>query len=79
MNIGEMILSFPLRVRAFSTSEKDPPCAYIIKDAKDRGIHVACEAAPLRREVANLWTPDEAKELATLIARLLTDRNDQKI
>lgn len=51
----------------------------MIRDAEGRGISVHCESDPLRRDVAKLWTPEEAEALAKKIARFLTDERQEQI
>lgn len=71
-------MKFPLRIIPFRCSIRDEISSYIIQDAQGRGISVHCEADPLRREVAKLWSPEEAKAIAKQIARLLTDAETTK-
>ncbi|PZU95020.1 MAG: hypothetical protein DI527_02010 [Chelatococcus sp.] len=66
------MLRFPLKVRRFS-GIGDEPSAFIVSDAGGRSIILHCEAQSLRREVAKLWTPEEAEALAKRIARMLTN------
>ncbi len=63
------MLVLPLRIRRL-------PSSVIITDARGRAICIYCEEAPLRRDVACLWSPSEAEALARWIARRLTDQWD---
>lgn len=67
-----MSLKFPLTVQRFRGVRKTVD-AVIIRDAAGRGISLPCEEAEIRREVAKLFSPAEAEELAKQIARWLTD------
>lgn len=67
-------MRFPLRVRCFIGISGEPS-AYIISDDAGRSINICCEVQPVRREVAKLWTPEEAEALAKKIARFLTDEH----
>ncbi|AMJ62450.1 hypothetical protein AXW83_21020 [Bosea sp. PAMC 26642] len=67
-----MPLVFPLRVRRFGGTPGSID-ALLITDARGRSINIPCEEAPLRREVAKLFTPAEAEALAVHIARFLSD------
>lgn len=66
-------MKFPLRITAFRCSIRHEISAYVIEDAMGRGISIPCEADPIRREIAKLWSPEEAKELAQFLARWMTD------
>ncbi len=70
-----MSLKLPLRIRSHRgpTGTID---AYIITDAAGRSINICCEEMELRREIAKLFTPAEAEELAKRIARWLTDEHE---
>lgn len=67
-----MPFAFPLKVRRFQ-GIAGKTSAYLITDAKGRSINVCCEETELRREVAKLWSPEEAEAIAKWIARRLTD------
>lgn len=67
-----MPFAFPLKVRRFQ-GVLGTTSAYMVTDAKGRSINVCCEEAELRREVAKLWSPEEAEAIAKWIARKLTD------
>lgn len=71
-------MKLPLRIIPWRCSIRDNISAYIVSDAEGRSININCEDDPLRREVAKLWSPEEAKALAKQIARLLTDAETQK-
>lgn len=71
-------MKFPLRIIPWRCSVRDEISAYIIQDAEGRSININCEADPIRRSVAKLWSPDEALDLAKQIARLLTDAERPK-
>lgn len=66
-------MKLPLRIIPFRSSVRQQVSAYIIQDAAGRGINIPCEPDPVRREVAKLWSPEEAEALAKRIARFLTD------
>ena len=68
-----MSVSLPLRIIPFRSSVRQGISAYIIQDAAGRGINIPCEPDPVRREVAKLFSPEEAEALAKRIARFLTD------
>lgn len=46
-----------------------------IVDALERRICIYCERKELRREVAKLWSPEEAEAIAKWIARKLTEEH----
>lgn len=62
----------PLRIRRLHGLNDKVAC-FQIRDALDRTISIYCEEADLRREVAKLFSPQEAEALAKWIARRLTD------
>jgi hypothetical protein len=68
-----MPLSFPLRIRRLHDHNGELVQVAII-DALDRRICFYAERRELRREVAKLWSPEDAEALAVHIARFLTDR-----
>lgn len=72
-----MPLKFPLRVRRYGGDGK--VSAFLITDAAGRSINLCCEETELRREVAKLFSPEEAEELAVRIARWLTDEHDTEV
>lgn len=67
-----MPLSFPLRIRRLHDHKGELVQVAII-DGLDRRICFYAERRELRREVAKLWSPQDAEALAVHIARLLTD------
>lgn len=71
-------MKLPLRIIPWRCSIRHDISAYVIKDAEGRSININCEADPIRRDVAKLWSPEEAQALAKQIARLLTDSETQK-
>lgn len=66
------MIKYPLSVRRF-IGVTGNPAAYIISDARGRSINICCDIDQLRREVAHLWSIEEAEALAKKIARMLTD------
>lgn len=72
-------MKFPLRIIPFRCSIRDGISAYIISDAEGRNINICCEVDPIRREVAKLWTPEEAEAIAKRIARWLTDEHETAV
>lgn len=71
-----MQLRFPLRVYRFR-GVMGHVSAIIIRDAAGRSLQIPCDPNPLRRDVARLWSPEEAEELAKAIARSLTDESER--
>lgn len=67
-----MPFAFPLKVRRYGGID-NKTSAFMITDARGRSINIPCEEAELRREVAKLWSPEEAEAIAVWIARKLTD------
>jgi hypothetical protein len=72
-------MKFPLRIVPFRCSIRHEISAYIIQDADGRSININCEVDPLRRDVAKLWTTEEAQALAKRIARFLTDEHETEV
>lgn len=70
------MLRFPLKVRRHQRVVGEP-CSFSILDAGGRAIRLYCDIDQLRRDVAHLWTPEEAEALAKTIARLLTQAAEQ--
>lgn len=66
------MIRFPLRVRRHQ-SDAGEPSSFSITDAGGRSIRLYCDIDQLRRDVAHLWTPEDAEALAKKIARMLTD------
>lgn len=62
----------PLHIRKLHGFGDKVAC-YQIRDAAERTINLYCEEAALRREVAKLFSPEEAEALAKRIARMFTD------
>ncbi|MNY76440.1 hypothetical protein D3C86_2160190 [compost metagenome] len=58
-----MPLKFPLTVKRFR-GVRGTIDACIIRDAAGRGINLPCDETEFRREVAKLFSPEEAEELA---------------
>lgn len=71
-------MKLPLRIIPWRDSIRHDISAYIISDAEGRSINICCETDPLRRDVAKLWSPEEAQALAKKIARLLTDAGQNR-
>lgn len=67
-----MPLRFPIKVRRYGGILGETS-AYFITDATGRSINISCDPNPLRREVAKVWSPEEAEVLAKHIARTLSD------
>lgn len=65
-------LTYPVRVRRYGGIDGEVS-AYLITDANGRSVTIPCEARALRREVAKLFSPEEAEILAKWIARRLMD------
>ncbi len=66
-------MKLPLRIIPYRSSIRQQVSAYIIQDAEGKGIQICCDHDPIRRDVAKLWSPEEAEALAKRIARFLTD------
>ena len=71
-NIGQMPLVFPIRIRRLH-DHNGRPVQIALRDALDRSICFYVEEAPLRREVAKLWSPEDGEALAVHIAKFLRD------
>lgn len=71
-------MKLPLRIIPWRDSIRHDISAYIISDAEGRSINISCDADPIRRDVAKLWSPEEAEALAKRIARFLTDAETPK-
>lgn len=70
-------MKLPLKIQAFR-GVHDEIAAYIIRDALGRPISLPCDPNELRRNVAKLWSPEEAEALVKRIARMLTDEENAK-
>ena len=68
-----MPLVFPIRVRRLR-DHRGELIQIVIQDALERRIILYTEKAPLRREVAKLWSPEDAEALAVHIATFSRDR-----
>lgn len=71
-----MKLALPLTIKAFRGVQGEIS-AYIIRDRLGRSINLPCDIDQLRRDVAKLWSPEEAEALAKRIARMLTDEEEK--
>lgn len=73
-----MPLVFPIRVRRLR-DYKGEVVQIAIEDALERRICLYVERAPLRREVAKLWSPEDAQALAVSIATFMRDRYAEQV
>lgn len=71
-------MKFPLRISPH-VGIRGEIDAYTIHDAAGRGIHLPCEGDALRRDIAKLWTPEEALAIARRLARWLTDEHETEV
>ncbi|MDO9364657.1 MAG: hypothetical protein Q7T60_17145 [Sphingopyxis sp.] len=69
-------MKLPLSIKAFRGHDGQI-AAYIIRDAEGRSINLPCDINQLRRDVARLWSVEEAEALAKRIARMLTDEEEK--
>lgn len=68
-------MRMPLKITRFRSLAHYTVSAVIIRD--DSGRRISCDENPIRRDVAKVWSLEEAEALAKLVARFLTDHAEK--